>query len=296
MMLVNEDDAPPAMSIYDSAAGLENSAAQFSNGGGSSSSPSLRSSSSPSLSPQQLPPTSPALSASSAATTTSSTAVIVFGFPSSLTQHIISTFGRFGPIVSSSEAPVHQGGENWLKLTYADSASAARAVGNNGMLLGGAYMVGCVYATSPSSPTSPLSNHNNSPGDRMDLDMALTPPKQQPPSTWNRSSNSTPLSSHPIMKENATNNPTTPSTPGRKLEVYGGEGIFITKASPQHASHTQRQTWWDWLTGSSSSSSHNSNNNSITTQPAKSSQQQPVTQGSFLGRIARSAVESIIGF
>jgi hypothetical protein len=46
-----------------------------------------------------------------------------------------------------------QGG-NWLRITYADPVSAARAVSTNGTIIGGAYMIGVIYAPKPESATA----------------------------------------------------------------------------------------------------------------------------------------------
>jgi Nup53/35/40-type RNA recognition motif len=87
------------------------------------------------------------------------TPVILFGFPSSHSLLIIREYERYGPILEHfssvhatlpSNVPtppreiVHGG--NWIRITYADAVSAARAVGTNGQLIGGAYMIGVIYA------------------------------------------------------------------------------------------------------------------------------------------------------
>ena len=106
--------------------------------------PSLFGSASPSSPPKRSDPTP----------------VIIFGFPPSHSLLIIREYERYGPIlehfnsahspISSTQHPsphpeILQGG-NWIRITYADPVSAARAVATNGQIIGGAYMIGVVYA------------------------------------------------------------------------------------------------------------------------------------------------------
>jgi hypothetical protein len=51
-----------------------------------------------------------------------------------------------------------QTGGNWIRITYADPVSAARAVGTNGQIFGGAYMIGVMYAPKQevSQPITPV--------------------------------------------------------------------------------------------------------------------------------------------
>jgi hypothetical protein len=94
------------------------------------------------------------------------TPVILFGFPPSHSLLIIREYERHGPILehfssthpqlpSSGPSPpqeIVQGG-NWLRITYADPVSAARAISTNGTIMGGAYMIGVIYAPKPESTT-----------------------------------------------------------------------------------------------------------------------------------------------
>jgi len=62
------------------------------------------------------------------------------------------------PPSSQPPSPEILHGANWIRITYADPVSAARAVATNGQLVGGAYMTGVVYAPKPpgeSTTTSP---------------------------------------------------------------------------------------------------------------------------------------------
>ena len=100
------------------------------------------------------------------------TPVILFGFPPSHSSLIIREYEKYGPILehfSSTQTPsglpsphpapsqeIVQGG-NWLRITYADPVSAARAVATNGQIIGGAYMIGVVYAPKPTQLETPPS-------------------------------------------------------------------------------------------------------------------------------------------
>jgi Nup53/35/40-type RNA recognition motif len=114
----------------------------------------------------QEPPPSLFGSPSSPTKPVDPTPVIIFGFPPSHSALIIREYERYGPILEhffSNELPPSQPsqeivqGTNWLRITYADPVSAARAVGTNGQIFGGAYMVGATYAAKPepASQTKP---------------------------------------------------------------------------------------------------------------------------------------------
>lgn len=94
-----------------------------------------------------------------------SLSVVIFGFPSSVTPAVVAHFSRFGTILenvdSSSRFPITaspnkslrapptpiQTGKNWLKITYDNAASASRAIQENGTLIAGQYVVGCIPVT-----------------------------------------------------------------------------------------------------------------------------------------------------
>lgn len=95
-----------------------------------------------------------------------SLSVVIFGFPSSVTPAVVAHFSRFGTISenvdSSSRFPIMsspnkslrapptpiQTGKNWLKITYDNPTSATRAINENGTLIAGQYVVGCIPVTS----------------------------------------------------------------------------------------------------------------------------------------------------
>lgn len=94
-----------------------------------------------------------------------SNSVVIFGFPSSVTPAVVAHFSRFGTIaenvdsssrISAMMSPMKshrapptpiQTGKNWLKITYDNPASAARAIHDNGTLIAGQYVVGCIPVT-----------------------------------------------------------------------------------------------------------------------------------------------------
>ena len=117
--------------------------------------------------------------------------VVVFGFPSSVTPAVVSHFSRFGTIAENldassriqmmSSSPIKpqrgpptpiQTGKNWLKITYDNPGSASRAIHENGTLIAGQYVVGCIPVTSQNakefeiaSETSMLSGMRTPGGD-----------------------------------------------------------------------------------------------------------------------------------
>jgi hypothetical protein len=146
-----EDDLPPSASIYDT---------------GRSSPFPRQTENTRSPSPQPETPSMFTSPPTSTPKRTDPTPVIIFGFPSSHSLLIIREYERYGPILehfssthttlpSSIPAPpreiVHGG--NWIRITYADAVSAARAVATNGQLIGGAYMIGVVYAPKSANDT-----------------------------------------------------------------------------------------------------------------------------------------------
>ncbi|KAG5440729.1 hypothetical protein PCK2_000165 [Pneumocystis canis] len=76
--------------------------------------------------------------ASSKLSSSGSTSVILFGFPATLTSHVIAHFSRYGEILdhSATDNPISTG-SNWLKVTYADEEAANKAVSSNGTIIGG---------------------------------------------------------------------------------------------------------------------------------------------------------------
>ncbi|PRT52816.1 Nucleoporin nup40 [Wickerhamiella sorbophila] len=85
------------------------------------------------------------------------TAVLVFGFPAGMTMAVIQHFSQFGTIIENSSnvvsaspntstPPAIECGRNWLRLRYKDRQAAERAVGENGRMLPGEFVVGAVLA------------------------------------------------------------------------------------------------------------------------------------------------------
>lgn len=89
------------------------------------------------------------------------TAILVFGFPAGMAMSVVQHFSQFGvilentsgtsgtssgPNTSASHPPAIECGRNWLRLRYRDRAAAERAVGENGRMLPGEFVVGAVLA------------------------------------------------------------------------------------------------------------------------------------------------------
>src|SRR5271170_3759988 len=152
-----EDDLPPSASVYDF----------------TRSSPFTKQGTPPTPSPP--PDITPSLFGSaplSPPKRLDPSPVIIFGFPSSHSLLIIREYEKYGQILEHF-TPTHAGhvqssfpsssmlpppeilhGANWIRITYADPVSAARAVATNGTTIGGAYMIGVIYARKSDQPTS----------------------------------------------------------------------------------------------------------------------------------------------
>lgn len=163
-----QEDPPPTRSIYDndsSPFGSEitsNSLPEmaFTGSGNGSSTSTSTSSSKPSSSGQSSSQSLPVGQSGSEVVS-----VIIFGFPASLTQAVVSHFVRFGKILENVDSnrrshpspskgnkkksyptQIHTG-KNWIKITYDNPGSAARAIQENGIVFAGQYIIGCVPAT-----------------------------------------------------------------------------------------------------------------------------------------------------
>lgn len=69
--------------------------------------------------------------------------MIIFGPPATLHPAVVSHFSALGPIASSFSDP---SGGNWLTVTFHSELDARRAIGRNGEVLGGAWMIGVKWA------------------------------------------------------------------------------------------------------------------------------------------------------
>ncbi|KAG5520102.1 hypothetical protein PMAC_001178 [Pneumocystis sp. 'macacae'] len=169
------------------------------------------------------------------------TSVILFGFPATLTSHVISHFSRYGEILdhSATENPISTG-SNWLKITYADEEAANKAVSSNGTIIGGTYMVGCIFAPIDETKTDKES----------DLVMELDTKTPSPHCNVNQKHRSiTPIThqeSPNINLSTSLNSYKTNTCNGRRIEVLGSEGIF--KETPDKA--------YSWITWSSANKSN----------------------------------------
>jgi hypothetical protein len=188
------------------------------------------------LAPSPPPDISPSLFGSatlSPSKRTDPTPVIIFGFPSSHSLLIIREYERYGQILehfssaqqslvpSQSNLPPSEilHGGNWIRITYADPVSAARAVATNGQMIGGAYMIGVIYAPKNSE------NGQGTQTNEMEID-------------------SNPSSGGPRRREdNSTNAPTGP-VGERKMNVVKGESMFVKK-DINRPGNTQ-VSWGSW--------------------------------------------------
>ncbi|KAG4305099.1 hypothetical protein PORY_001269 [Pneumocystis oryctolagi] len=251
---IQEEDAPPTESLYDIGGGniirdLEPNSPSSENKFNSTPDSSVRLKETPSK-PSATP-----------------TSVILFGFPATLTSHVISHFSRYGEILdhSTTDNPISTG-SNWLRITYADEEAANKAVSSNGTIIGGTYMVGCIFA--PVDETKTDKDMDTS----TDLD-AKTPPshcsinqKHQSitPISYQESPNlNTPLNTH---KTNTCNS--------RRIEVLDSEGIF--KETPDKT--------YSWITWSSTNK---------TTTPEHA---QMEYKSQWKNKLVRGIVELLFGF
>ncbi|WBW71315.1 nucleoporin Nup40 [Schizosaccharomyces osmophilus] len=153
-----------------------------------------------------------------------SRSVIVFGFPPEITNQVVNEFSRFGKIVnqnsltaSSVSMPSFKNGHgNWLQLTYAEPSSAVKAVQSNGIVIGGSFMVGCIY-NSDDKQDYPQATKL----DALDVEMTEADTKGIPPLTTQ-------------IEANAQ----TEATIGKRIVVQHNEDIF--KSS--HKDHSK-----NWL-------------------------------------------------
>lgn len=268
----SSEDAPPIESIYDQNGGSLFSAKQHTDEEISSSF----------LTPQKQPPTLASLP----------TAVIIFGFPSQMTTKVLDHFSRYGKIEehTSSAAQNLSMGHNWMKITYADSSSAQKAVSANGTFVGGQYMIGCVYAQEDA-----LASIEVSQDDAMDID-PQTPPRQKQQGQYRPAASSTPhgFSSAPRtpLRTPAPGNPdhTASRTPGgRKIEILSSDAIYKSN-SPI----TERVPSWmpGWLSGTEEPKVAG------TPEAAANGKNQDQSGGQpgWTGKILRGLVDTIFGF
>ncbi|BFZ58511.1 hypothetical protein PYCC9005_005574 [Savitreella phatthalungensis] len=223
-------------------------------------------------------------------------AVIVFGFPDQLLDHVLEYFGRFGSIVeyaqsaASSIAIEREVGRNWLRLTYQDTASASRAVAANGVLLGDAFMIGCVWAGD-----EPEIRPSQRGDDAMEIDPKT--PEQRQPSTRPLKM---PVGEHmqPQTLHLDSDSPTSPPKSPAAVRVSGGTRIKLLTSEDIYKQHVATSSpdpqsasnLADWLSGWMSSSK-----NKVEPMPAttsKSVQQTAQKQSSLL----RTLVDIVFGF
>lgn len=265
------EEAPPTESIYDYNGGSSFSAVHSNN--------------------PDLPATESASQTPVPSLASVPTAVVIFGFPSQMTTKVLDHFSRFGKIRehSSSAAQNLSMGHNWMRITYEDPRAAQQAVSANGTLVGGQYMIGCVFAQEDR-----LANVDNSQDDAMDID-PKTPPRATGLTTQYRSNAqqySTPLGSFngpamrgPVKSPPPTSHGTSQTPAGRKIEILSSDAIYKSN-SPI----TERAVSWmpSWLssTGEEQKIAGTAESAPGTTKPT----------GSWTGNLVRGLVDTIFGF
>lgn len=180
-----DEEAPPSLSIYDTANLAEYSALKNNQDpvGTSSAGPHSSSTREGPFSALKLSSTTMSSDQGIASVMTpdeNAAAIVIFGFPPDMIPQIVSHFSRFGAIrenvqlegssplpkrvlqeYSSNETattstttttaipappPLYMGA-NWIKLTYESPHSAARALSENGTLFQGQYLIGVTACT-----------------------------------------------------------------------------------------------------------------------------------------------------
>jgi hypothetical protein len=258
--IIDEEDLPPTESIYDTGASpffsagstpMRESVRPMAALPTSHSTIGLRRMSSNSSKPSPPTNTSPDLQESQNA----NCSVIVFGFPPTLTSTIIKHFSKFGRILEnfdvakgesprkSGRAPPIQTGPNWMKLTFDNPTSAAKAVSHysGGSRFIGGCAIGCMpfnsvnakefgYASTNNSITE--SNEDSEADDElMDLDSPNHADKKQ----IQHDTNNRPVPRTISMP--ALGNTQQPPTPNsRRIQIKDGNSIFNNKQrSMRHA-------------------------------------------------------------
>lgn len=106
--------------------------------------------------------------------TTPGVTVTVFGFPPGSAADVLQYFGKLGEIIENTSPTDVFGdkpgdwsnsvecGRNWLRLTYKDRQSAVAALGQNGHIMPGQYVIGCVLADASEQKTGIAQSSTNS--------------------------------------------------------------------------------------------------------------------------------------
>uniref|UniRef100_A0A060SX63 ARAD1A02046p n=1 Tax=Blastobotrys adeninivorans TaxID=409370 RepID=A0A060SX63_BLAAD len=237
---IDEESLPPTESIYDTGASpfVQRNTPISTSRTGPSSSRLL------SNSPRRdgaLPPASNSFSSSKTqeplASSQSLTAqasqncsIIVYGFPPQLASVVVKSFSKYGAIQEQYEsskdstmhkpAPPIETGKNWMKITYDNPTSAARAISSGNTAIGG-YIVG----VAPYSSTT-LRQLEGASGDESNDQVQGLP-------TLGRTERSLPRTiSMPVLSDDRTNGNGS-GTPGRRIEVKDGRGIFSSRPHRQ---------------------------------------------------------------
>lgn len=246
--IIDEEDLPPTESIYDTGA------SPFFSGGSTPIRESVKPMAALStsnttiglrrLSSNSSKPSPPTNTPPDTQETPTNCSVIVFGFPPTLTSTIVKHFSKFGPILEnfdvakgesprkSGRAPPIQTGPNWMKLTFDNPTSAAKAVSHysGGSRFIGGCAIGCVpfnsvnakefgYASTNNSITE--SNEEEEADQLMDIDSPAEKKHIQ------QDTNNRPVPrtiSMPVLGNQSSSTPNS-----RRLQVKDGNSIFNNK-------------------------------------------------------------------
>jgi len=113
-------------------------------------------------------------------------------------------------------------GTNWVRITYADPVSAAKAVGTNGQIIVGAYMIGVVYASQGSEASASSTE--------MDVDSSSTNGGRRREEVSGSSANGVPGK----------------ASGERKMNVITGEQNIFAKKDMQRPGTDQHLGWGSW--------------------------------------------------
>lgn len=307
--IIDEEDAPPTQSIYDTDLSERNRYRNF--GGAGAHGPTTYDKAGNAVARGGTKDVSKA-----------GNAVIVFGYPPSMLEAVIAHFSRFGTILESLEGQDAEAlpeskrtwsGRNWVQITYKDGMAAGRALAENGTVFGGGmFVIGCVLATDANTaqlhsagersmiesggaetgsvfPSALASGHGSPDAMEEDGIGALEPPgtfSQHPVRGVSRTT------SMPTLVPSSSSSSTTPR---KRIQVHKGNSIYSlnASASKQGAGSTAQQN------GARRTMRFSPSLANIRTQADSStaaSDRPARSQGGFLSFAAKRARELVFGW
>lgn len=197
------------------------------------------------------------------ATQTNESAVLVFGYPESISNQVIAHFSKFGNILEDFEVlrgvsgmntatirlhssngnerkshkkyPIFTG-DGWIKLTYDSPSSALRALQENGSVYGGC-LVGCVpYSKSAVEQLASCKIDKVDDVGSVNFSVAMIPNNSANPTT---SANGTNTSTAVEQGREVTNpqDHTRFTLSTRKLDIKDGKSLFVHNGTNSSNSH-----------------------------------------------------------